>query len=88
MNTKIHQKEEIIKELEDLQPNWKGSAIRIIIALIILFFIFWLYPETRSSPMLWVVLLFSSIVIAEQNSERKRVNKKINALFSIVKGDA
>mgnify|MGYP001093156145 CR=1 FL=1 len=88
MNTKIHQKEEIIKELEDLQPNWKGSAIRTIIALIILFFIFWLYPETLSSPMLWVVLLFSSIVIAEQNSERKWVNKKINALFSIVKGDA
>jgi len=80
-------REELLQELDNLQPNLQGSALRVFGALIVMLFIFLEFPETFNQPISYIILVFSSLASAEVHSERKRVNKKIKAIHQLIKHD-
>jgi hypothetical protein len=84
---KLRQERNLIEEFESLRPNWKGSVIRAVSSLASIAFIMWLFPEISEQPVLYVLLLISVMTGQEIYHESKKTNKRIDALYRLLKHD-
>jgi hypothetical protein len=84
---KLRQERNLIEEFESLRPNWKGSVIRAVSSLASIAFIMWLFPEISEQPVLYILLLISVMTGQEIYHENKKINRRIDALYRLLKLD-
>ncbi len=81
----LRRKEALLMEFEHLRPNWKGSIIRFVSSLAAMLFLIWYYPDILDQPILYVLLILIFSVGAEVHSESKKLNKRMDVLYRLLK---
>jgi len=84
---KLRKQQDLTQEFEQLRPNWQGSWIRFLSMLAAVMFLFWLYPDLAKQPVLYVVLIVILGISAELHNESKKINKRIDTLYQLLKSD-
>ena len=83
----MQKKQALLDEFEKLRPNWKGSIIRFVSMVLGIAFLLWMYPEIMQQPVLYVFLILIFCMSAELHAESKKINKRIDALYRLLKDD-
>lgn len=84
---KLNSKIALEKEFGNLAPSLRSNILRLISSLASLLFIIWLFPEVIEQPVLYVLLLLVFIVSAEIYHESRRINKRMDTLYRLLKND-
>jgi len=85
---KFQQKQNLIQEFESLRPNWKSSAIRIGCSLTTVILFIYFFPGVLEQPALYVLFILVLGSGAEIHAESRKINKRIDALYKLLKNDA
>ncbi|WP_462172905.1 hypothetical protein [Pseudoalteromonas xiamenensis] len=84
----IHEKQKkqaLVEEFEQLRPNWKGNLLRTVGMLMSMALLVWMYPEIVLQPISYVLLILIFGVSADLHAQSKRINKRIDTLYKLLK---
>ncbi|MBQ4847712.1 hypothetical protein [Pseudoalteromonas sp. MMG005] len=85
---KLNKKLALEDEFNNLRPSLRGSVLRLLSTIISLFFVVWLFPEVIDQPVSYVLLLLIFGTSAEIFHESRRINKRMDTLYRLLKNDA
>ncbi|TMO46697.1 hypothetical protein [Pseudoalteromonas ruthenica] len=67
-----------------LRPTWKSWVARLLSNLLVVLILQAMYPEVLSEPVLYVLVILIFAQGFDMHNQHKRINKRIDALYSLL----
>ena len=84
---KLNRSIELKKEFESLAPSARRDILKTLSVIATMLLVLWLYPSIMEQPISYLLLILVFAVSTEAYRESKRINKRIDALYKLLKND-